>query len=110
MAEVKAAVMVPQSVTTPQSPQPEIAPAAPFQSAKPEESEVPFQPATTPQPEITPASPFKPVKEESVDVKVEETEKVVVAPYVEEKSIWAEELPQWSIVPPQIVVRRKRSR
>lgn len=63
--------------------------------------------------------PFAPVKKAEEEKKVEEVKKVSeplkpvkpvkpVVEYVEPESVFAQGLPEWSIEPPQVMVRRKR--
>lgn len=77
--------------------------AGPVESEEPQSSEannIPFAPIS------------EPVKKPVPDVVKPEVKPVVpAAPVVEveeEKSVFAEGLPPWDVVPPQVVVRRKR--
>lgn len=67
-------------------------PVEPVQAEAPQKKEVPFQ-------TVSDAKQVPETKQE-----------VLYGAYVEPKSVFAEGLPEWSIEPPQVVVRRKRSR
>ncbi|MCD7784754.1 MAG: zinc-ribbon domain-containing protein [Oscillospiraceae bacterium] len=69
-------------------------------------------PAQTDSPKPAAAPAFAPVAEASVPQNVAPAASVDIPAqnaqvrYVEEKSVFAEGLPEWDIVPPQVVVRR----
>lgn len=66
--------------------------------------------------EAAPEMPFAPVKEEETKkARVEkpvtkQAEKPALVEEPEEISVFAEGLPSWDIVPPQVVVRRKKKK
>ena len=62
--------------------------------------------------EAAPKMPFAPVKkDETKKVRIEKSApKPVPVEEPEEVSVFAEGLPSWDIVPPQVVVRRKKKR
>ncbi len=70
-------------------------------------------PAQTDSPKPAAAPAFAPVVEASAPQNAVPTASVdtpaqsVQVRYVEEKSVFAEGLPEWDIVPPQVVVRRR---
>ena len=67
-------------------------PVEPAQAEAPQKKEVPFQ-------TVSDAKQVPETKQE-----------IPYGAYVEPKSVFAEGLPEWTIEPPQVVVRRKRSR
>ena len=77
----------------PEEPKPEATPA--FEPVKKEEPVPAFEPVK----KVEPAPAFEPVK------KTEIKQEVV---YHEPESVFAKGLPDWDMVPPQVMVRRKK--
>ena len=101
----------------PEEPKPEATPA--FEPVKKEEPVPAFEPVK----KVEPAPAFEPVKKEEPAPAFEPVKKVEPAPafepvkkteikqevvYHEPESVFAKGLPDWDMVPPQVMVRRKK--
>ena len=101
----------------PEEPKPEATPA--FEPVKKEEPAPAFEPVK----KVEPAPAFEPVKKVETAPAFEPVKKVEPAPafepvkkteikrdvvYQEPESVFAKGLPDWDMVPPQVMVRRKK--
>lgn len=83
----------------PAAPEPQPAPAAPFAAA----AEKPAAPAPAPAARPAPASPFAAVKD-----KPAAPAPAAAVQAEEEENAFAQGLPDWDLVPPQLAVRKRR--
>ncbi len=84
----------------PAAPEPQPAPAAPFAAA----ADKPAAPAPAPAARPAPASPFAAVKD-----KPAAPAPAAAVQAAEEENAFAQGLPDWDLVPPQLSVRRRRT-